>query len=675
MYKVAYLLPALAGIARAHISPYHPSMYGVGEYFSSDEAGDAFVPLGPDWDKDEWWFRGPTARSLAPADRTYPSGVLDLPAGGSVMLELACHVAWTSYGWATTEPGSEYDACPGNPGAYHASYAADDVEEDMLSGCALAIADVDDINDVTMDNLVIFSVQQECVKQKETYFNVPAKMPACTGSKCICGWFWLANSGTTNFYMTAMDCSVSGSPADALPIAAPADPVSCADGKGCTKGAKRPIYAYNTPVNVPWYGNENRAGYHDSWSFTNGAQDDIFVTANISSSVKSSSAVAGSTSSSVVSSGKVSSTADSSAISQPSSIRSSSVQSSPCIVSASASASVKSSIALSSGSAVSSKASSAAASSVASSSGAGSIASSSVGSSSASASSAALRAAAASSASSATTVLSAASISGASSSATSSSSTVSSQLTSTAPSSSAVASAAPAVNLARRAKATASSSYSVSPAPGAIDGIVGGLHDGGKTGNPRQEWVAYHQTGRGAWFQLDWSDDVTLNQIVIYDRINSVDNIQSGTIQFSDGSTVPLGPLENTGTEPAYLNLTEPITTTSLRVIITGVSSSTTNVGIAELEAYYVDSDLLDNTVTPTSKGAHLRARHARDFVSFRDEQAKARPTSPVPGKAPETVTVVDAADDFAFAAMEAPMGLTADSMFDGDMQSFENMQ
>jgi hypothetical protein len=58
--------------------------------------------------------------------------VLDLPAGGKVTLEIACHVgklscsslilvyspptgrslliAWTSYGWATTEVGSEYDA-------------------------------------------------------------------------------------------------------------------------------------------------------------------------------------------------------------------------------------------------------------------------------------------------------------------------------------------------------------------------------------------------------------------------------------------------------------------------------------------------------------------------------------------------------------------------------------
>lgn len=50
-----------------------------------------------------------------------------------------------------------------------------------------------------MDNLAIFSVQKDCVKQRSTSFDIPARMPACTGSKCICAWFWLANNGTGNF--------------------------------------------------------------------------------------------------------------------------------------------------------------------------------------------------------------------------------------------------------------------------------------------------------------------------------------------------------------------------------------------------------------------------------------------------------------------------------------------
>ena len=44
-----------------------------------------------------------------------------------------------------------------------------------------------------MDNLVIFSVVKDCVKQKENSFPIPKAMPKCTGKKCICGWFWLAD--------------------------------------------------------------------------------------------------------------------------------------------------------------------------------------------------------------------------------------------------------------------------------------------------------------------------------------------------------------------------------------------------------------------------------------------------------------------------------------------------
>lgn len=140
---------------------------------------------------------GPAYRALPPLD----GEITHLPAGGSVTFEIACHVAWTSYGVATTVPGSALDACPGNTGAYHSGDPASlTIDNNLLSGCALGIADVDNIEDVTMDNLAIFSVNKQCVKQKMTSFQVPARMPACSSPKgCICGWFWLANNGTGNY--------------------------------------------------------------------------------------------------------------------------------------------------------------------------------------------------------------------------------------------------------------------------------------------------------------------------------------------------------------------------------------------------------------------------------------------------------------------------------------------
>ncbi|GAA5978485.1 hypothetical protein JCM5350_003119 [Sporobolomyces pararoseus] len=280
MLSFATTLLALPLLTTAHMSPWLPSMYGVGPNFEYS-AGNPVDPIGPGWTTfDDWWFRGPSYRALKPQSNV----ASQLPAGGSFTMEIACHVAWTSYGYATTEPGSPLDACPGdNAGPYHAGDPNSmEIDDHLVSGCALAIADVENIEDVTMDNLVVFSTNQNCVRQKETTFEIPAKMPKCTGSNCICSWQWLAANGTANFYQTGFNCTITGADPTATPIAPPSDPVFCGDDSSkCTKGAKRPIYAYNYPSNVQWEGfNDNRPGYHGSWSFpNNGAQNDIFLAA------------------------------------------------------------------------------------------------------------------------------------------------------------------------------------------------------------------------------------------------------------------------------------------------------------------------------------------------------------------------------------------------------------
>ncbi|GAA5947645.1 hypothetical protein JCM3765_001016 [Sporobolomyces pararoseus] len=280
MLSFATTVLALPLLATAHMTPWLPSMYGVGPNFEYS-AGNPVDPIGPGWTTfDDWWFRGPSYRALKPQSNV----ASQLPAGGSFTMEIACHVAWTSYGYATTEPGSPLDACPGdNAGPYHAGDPNSmEIDDHLVSGCALAIADVENIEDVTMDNLVIFSTNQNCVRQKETTFEIPAKMPKCTGSNCICSWHWLAANGTANYYQTGFNCTITGSDPSATPIAPPSDPVFCGnDPSKCTKGAKRPIYAYNYPSNVAWEGfNDNRPGYHGSWSFpNNGAQNDIFLAA------------------------------------------------------------------------------------------------------------------------------------------------------------------------------------------------------------------------------------------------------------------------------------------------------------------------------------------------------------------------------------------------------------
>ncbi|KAL7337661.1 hypothetical protein BJY59DRAFT_703585 [Rhodotorula toruloides] len=261
----------------AHMSIWHPSMYGVGPGFSYD-GGNPVDPIGPGVAKQsDWWFRGPSYRALKPQN----GSVMDLPAGGSVTIEITCHLVHSSYGTQTSDPNDPLSACPNGYGPHHAGDPAGPIVENLVSRCALGVADKDDDEKVGWDDIVIFSVTHRCVRQRLTTFKIPDRMPACSGSKCICGWFWLANNGTANFYMTAFDCrftDVKSSKARAL--LPPVDPAFCPTGNTTcqpAKGAKRPLYAYNTPTNVVWQGNDARPGYHQSWSFgEDGAQEDIF---------------------------------------------------------------------------------------------------------------------------------------------------------------------------------------------------------------------------------------------------------------------------------------------------------------------------------------------------------------------------------------------------------------
>ena len=96
-------------------------------------------------------------------------------------------------GWRETVIGSYLDACPENVGSYHAGDPDGFIDEALVSGCALGIADVDSIEKVsplssfipcieltrlakvTWNNLAIFSVQSKCVRNRVTTFDVSSR--------------------------------------------------------------------------------------------------------------------------------------------------------------------------------------------------------------------------------------------------------------------------------------------------------------------------------------------------------------------------------------------------------------------------------------------------------------------------------------------------------------------
>lgn len=114
-------------------------------------------------------------------------------------------------------------------------------------------------------------------------------------------------------------------------------------------------------------------------------------------------------------------------------------------------------------------------------------------------------------------------------------------------------------------------------------------HVGGYPNNRAEEWSS-HGEKAGAWVRLDWNNEQTVGEVVIFDRINANDQILGGELIFDDGSVVSTGIVPNTNSEGPLVIRFPPKRVRSMTFRVTSVSPSTENVGIAEL-AVYADSN------------------------------------------------------------------------------------
>jgi len=130
----------------------------------------------------------------------------------------------------------------------------------------------------------------------------------------------------------------------------------------------------------------------------------------------------------------------------------------------------------------------------------------------------------------------------------------------------------PPANLATSATVTASSVYSSQyAATNVIDGIVGQQGTG--------EWASNSEAN--PWIQLAWSSSHIVNKIVLYDRPDSSDWSQGGTLTFSDGSSVTVTGIPNNGTAKVITFPDKNITWVKFQV--TGSSGCN---GLAEFQVY-----------------------------------------------------------------------------------------
>ncbi|MCI4659538.1 DUF7402 domain-containing protein [Cryobacterium zhongshanensis] len=138
----------------------------------------------------------------------------------------------------------------------------------------------------------------------------------------------------------------------------------------------------------------------------------------------------------------------------------------------------------------------------------------------------------------------------------------------------------PSAQIAGSATVTASSE---NPADGqyatkAIDGSIDG-----SPGDWTREWATVGGKA-GTYLNLAWSSAQTLNKVVLYDRPNADDQVTSGTLTFSDGSTVAVPALANNGSATTVTFSARA--TTNVRFTVTAVSGSTYNIGLSEIQVY-----------------------------------------------------------------------------------------
>ncbi|WP_284974197.1 chitobiase/beta-hexosaminidase C-terminal domain-containing protein [Arthrobacter sp. efr-133-TYG-104] len=124
-------------------------------------------------------------------------------------------------------------------------------------------------------------------------------------------------------------------------------------------------------------------------------------------------------------------------------------------------------------------------------------------------------------------------------------------------------------------------------------------YDWGAPMDATREWVTSGEKA-GAWIQYNYAPTRTIGSVTLFDRPDLNNQVTGGNLQFSDGSTVQVPALPNNG---SGLTIKFPArTVSSVRFNITSVSSTTTDVGLAEFETY-LGTDTTAPVVTATPAG------------------------------------------------------------------------
>lgn len=119
----------------------------------------------------------------------------------------------------------------------------------------------------------------------------------------------------------------------------------------------------------------------------------------------------------------------------------------------------------------------------------------------------------------------------------------------------------------------------------AVDGVRDGYAVGLSYGHERYPHAEWKTNGEkeGAWINLNFGTNRQISKVVLYDRPNANDQITGGKLVFSDNSEVEVGELPNDG-RPLEIEVSKQ--SSSVKFVVTSVSETTTDTGLAEIEVY-----------------------------------------------------------------------------------------
>lgn len=137
-------------------------------------------------------------------------------------------------------------------------------------------------------------------------------------------------------------------------------------------------------------------------------------------------------------------------------------------------------------------------------------------------------------------------------------------------------------NVARKAKITVSSNESGYGESGLTDGVIEGYPE-----NSKAEWSSNQLANASC--TLTWDSPQTINRIRLYDRPNPTDQVSSGTLIFSDGTSLAVGALPNSDHTPLEIKFPAK-TITSVTFRVTGMKAKSEHAGLAEFEVYRASS-------------------------------------------------------------------------------------